>query len=92
RAAINIRYDNKMKTILEEMGISYIKTVEKSAITSIEDDKVVVAIKTTLRDLDSVPEVIVDEGGPGLEPMAYLFDANANEVVKKAIEIARRYT
>ncbi len=50
-----------------------------------------VAIKATLRDLDIVPEIVIDEGGPGLEPMAYLFDVNATEVTKKAIEIARNY-
>ena len=73
------------------MGITYIKTVEKSSITSIEDDKVVVAIKATLRDLDIVPEIVIDDGGLGLEPMAYLFDVNATEVTKKALEIARNY-
>ena len=91
RAAINIRYDDEVKAVLEQMGITYIKTVEKSSITSIEDDKVVVAIKATLRDLDIVPEIVIDEGGPGLEPMAYLFDVNATEVTKKALEIARNY-
>jgi len=91
RAAINIKYDHKMNGILKKMKIQVLRTADKDKLLHRQGDIVVAALYSVLEKLRRTPPVVVDTGGPGLEPMTYVFGSTAHEVVDRALEIASRY-
>ncbi len=91
RAAMNLRYDERMAKVLAKLGVETL-TIGRSY-PSGGQDKVLGALHARL----SAPagaeefEAVVDVGGEGVEPSLYLFAEDATRVVKRAIEIARAY-
>ena len=80
RAALCIRYDEGVKCIIERLGLEY-TIVERG-------DK---GLEEQLVELGKVPTVLIDAGGYGIEPVAYIFGENALRVAKLGVEIARAY-
>jgi predicted fused transcriptional regulator/phosphomethylpyrimidine kinase/predicted transcriptional regulator len=92
RAAINIKYDDRVDGTLSNMNLSCIRISSEDHKPSMEGDVVVSAFKTKLsKDGNVVHSIVVDEGGEGLEPITYMFGKNATEVAKQALEIAKKY-
>ena len=91
RATINVKHDRRISSILKGMQLQVGTTADKSKLKQPSGDIVVAALQSSLERLGNTPPVIVDRGGPGLEPITYLFGSTAQEVVDRALEIARRY-
>ncbi len=91
RAAINIKCNHKINGILKEMKIQVLRTADKDKLLHRQGDVVVAVLYSALEKLRRSPSVVIDTGGPGLEPMTYLFGSTAHEVVDRALEIASRY-
>ncbi len=91
RAAVNIKYDGKVNRIVQAMRLQVGITADKSKLKYTSGDIVVEAFHVALERLGKSPPVIVDKGGPGLEPITYLFGSTAQEVVERVLEIATRY-
>jgi len=91
-AAMNLRYDDRMSRVLGKLRVKQL-TMGRSYPADAED-KVLGALRARL----SAPggagefEAVVDLGGEGVEPSLYLFAADAIEVVRASLEIARAYT
>lgn len=87
-ATINVRFNDGVKRALQKSKSEY-------AVTSVSDregpDPVLQSIQNLLPKLKKKPEAIVDAGGPGIEPMTYLFADTATNVARKAIQIAHVY-
>ena len=91
KATICIRYDQKIQDAIDSLGITYsqlqiISSVKKD---DQEDYEVMHAIETQL-NTEKIPEAIIDPGGEGREPIAYLLGKTAVEVVQQAIRIATK--
>lgn len=88
RAAINVKYSEKVLAVCREMklGISSFDRAEEPENASTMDWGTAEAIKKYGR----VPKVIYDGGGTGKEPMILLLGTNAIEVAKLAVELAEK--
>lgn len=92
RAAINIKYDDKVEDILSSMNLSFTRISSEDHRASLEGDVIVSAFKAKLNSSKvTIPPLVVDEGGEGLEPITYIFGRNATEAAQRALEIAKRY-
>ncbi|MDI9395852.1 MAG: bifunctional hydroxymethylpyrimidine kinase/phosphomethylpyrimidine kinase [Euryarchaeota archaeon] len=88
KAAINLKYSEEILEACKEMGldISFFDREKEPENVSSMDWGTSEAIK----DYGGVPEVIYDKGGRGKEPMVRLLGAEASEVARVAVELARR--
>jgi XRE family transcriptional regulator, thiamine biosynthesis regulator len=89
RACINLRYDKKVARLLVRLGLKalIIGTHQSRG----AEDPTVEALR---RRLDSHPprfDVVVDEGGSGIEPNVYLFGADAGGVAESALRLSGMY-
>jgi hydroxymethylpyrimidine/phosphomethylpyrimidine kinase len=86
RAAMNIRYSEKILDICRKMqlSISSFDRAEEPENTKTMDWGVTHAIKT----FGSVPDVIYDKGGAGKEPMIRIIGETATDVASIVIDIA----
>jgi predicted fused transcriptional regulator/phosphomethylpyrimidine kinase/predicted transcriptional regulator len=91
RAAMNLRYDEKMAKALSRLGVKHL-TMGRSYPAD-PRDKVLGALRARLSAPggEGVFEAVVDLGGEGVEPSLYLFAEDAVKVVRRALEIARAY-
>ena len=92
RAAINLRYDDRMSNVLAKLRIKQL-TIGHSYPSGAQD-KVLGALSGRLSSPAGSAgfEAVVDLGGEGVEPSLYLFSDDAVKVVQRALEIARVYT
>jgi len=79
RSAMCIRYNDEIESAIVKCGLKKL-VFDRSKHESIE---------LFINGLKALSDVIVDKGGVGIEPVAYLFDKGATEVAEKAIRIAR---
>ncbi|MCL4435117.1 MAG: hypothetical protein M1503_08040 [Thaumarchaeota archaeon] len=92
QAALNIRHDHKMDNVLQDLRLNVVRIVREDHQASLEGDIVVSAFKAKLNTSSAEPaQIIVDEGGEGLEPNTYIFGRDATEAAQLALEIAKRY-
>lgn len=91
RAAINLRYDQRMARVLARLGVARL-TIGHSY-PSGSQDKVLGALQSRLASKEETGafDAVVDLGGEGLEPSLYLFAADPAAAVKKSMDIARAY-
>ena len=88
-AAINLRYDGRMKRVLRRLGSNVLSI--GGSYPEASDDKVVAALKAaTSRDVSEF-DTVVDLGGAGVEPSLYLFAEDAVQVVRRSLRIAEAY-
>ena len=88
RAAVNVRYSEKVLTACREMGLtdsSFDREKEPENVSSMDW-----GTAEAIRVYESVPDMIYDEGSTGKEPMVRLLGKSATEVAKIAVELAGR--
>jgi len=85
RAVLNIRFDERIRRILEDLGVVY------GEFSSVEGSGNVAA--QVYRVFEECPScrVAVDLGGRGVEPATYIFGERAVHVAELAAEIAEIY-
>ncbi|MEM3522603.1 MAG: thiamine-phosphate synthase family protein, partial [Candidatus Bathyarchaeia archaeon] len=90
KSVMNIKYNKEIKKAIEKAGLKIHllekikKPIESKSFEALRMDQ----IKKIIQEIDYVPDIIIDEGGYGIEPCAYIFGHSAVEVVKKALKIA----
>ncbi len=87
RAAINIKYDEEIHQVLEQMGLT-IGCFERRELPREGEPPAALGVKLVAERLRRLPEVVVDKGGYGIEPISYLFGTTAVEVAERAIHVA----
>ena len=93
RAAINIKYDKKIRDTLSNMKLNIIDISSNKHKVNLKGDIVVTAFKISLAaNPDLLFNVVVDTGGEGLEPITYVFGKNATETAEIVLNIANNYT
>lgn len=90
RAAINLRYDQKMAGVLARLGLRVLRIRNGDDLGS--GDPTVGALKRKLASSGSPFDAVVDEGGRGIEPNVYLFGRDAPEVARLAIKASEAYS
>jgi predicted fused transcriptional regulator/phosphomethylpyrimidine kinase/predicted transcriptional regulator len=89
-AAINLRYDERMASVISGLGVR--KLVIGPSHPEGSNDRVLEALRATLSKGHAGSfEAVVDLGGEGLEPSLYLFADDAIKVVRRSLDIARAY-
>ncbi|WP_440954826.1 bifunctional hydroxymethylpyrimidine kinase/phosphomethylpyrimidine kinase [Methanosarcina sp. Mfa9] len=86
RAAVNIRYSEKVLAACREIGLtvsSFDREKEPENVSSMDW-----GTAEAIRVYESVPDMIYDEGGAGKEPMVRLLGTSATEVAKLAVKLA----
>lgn len=87
RCVMNLKMVKGVEEAVRKAGLKAVSTSIKNKIRS-DDDVVFDVIEVLKKNLDA--QVVVDEGGIGLEPTVYVFGRNPLEVVERAINIARQ--
>ncbi|MBI4257394.1 MAG: hypothetical protein HY619_00420 [Thaumarchaeota archaeon] len=90
-AGIDVKYDQKIAMALEDMKLKTIRTTDKHRAKRGAADVVVDAFSTAVERAEGPFTAVVDEGGPGLEPITYVFGSDALEVCETVLELASRY-
>ncbi|MEM3063123.1 MAG: thiamine-phosphate synthase family protein [Nitrososphaerota archaeon] len=92
KAAINIKYDSKIESIIKNIGIKYAFTSIKNKINVLEKESIILNSIASILKKNKFCDIIIDKGGYGIEPITYIFGKDAVSVAKIAIEIAKRYS
>ncbi|MCS7146251.1 MAG: thiamine-phosphate synthase family protein [Nitrososphaerota archaeon] len=87
RCVMNLKLVKGVEEAIKEAGFSAISIEPINRVRS-EDDVVFDVIEALKRRPDV--DVVLDQGGVGLEPAIYIFGTTPMEVVNKAISIARK--
>lgn len=90
RACMNIRYDKKVGQILKRLRLRTIEIGDYGL--SGKEDPTADALRRRLESYTGTFDVIVDEGGNGIEPNTYLFARGARDVAALALNISRLYS
>ncbi|MDV3277357.1 MAG: hypothetical protein LYZ69_02680 [Nitrososphaerales archaeon] len=90
RAAINLRYDEKMARVLKRMGLKCFQIGGYSP-SGREDPTVGALASVFLKDRKPF-DAVVDSGGRGTEPDVYMFGRDAVEVARMAVKAAELYS
>ncbi len=85
RAAINIRFNEKVEEALKKLGFRYVKFTSSKYPSR---NPAAEAIKE-LYHVGKLTRAVIDTGGEGIEPVTYIFGANAVEVATIAVEVSR---
>jgi XRE family transcriptional regulator, thiamine biosynthesis regulator len=91
RAAMNLRYDDRMARALGRLRVKSLTMGRTYPVGA--PDKVLGALRARLAAPGGAEafETVVDLGGEGVEPSLYLFAGDAVRVVRRALEIAKAY-
>jgi predicted fused transcriptional regulator/phosphomethylpyrimidine kinase/predicted transcriptional regulator len=87
RAVMNVRYDDKVKNACHELNFTVSEFNRVNAPKDVTDIEAW-GIKTAIDALKTVPDCIADIGAFGIEPCMYIIGNDAEDVVKKALNIA----
>ncbi|RLI33468.1 transcriptional regulator [Candidatus Bathyarchaeota archaeon] len=90
RAAANIKYDEAVREAMERLKLR-MGLFDREALPPEErgeEGAVSLGIKLVAEEFGYLPDVVVDKGGYGIEPVSYLFGGSAVEVAERAIQIA----
>lgn len=82
RSAMCIKYNEKIEKSIVKCGLREV-VFDRFKYESVE---------SFIRSLEKLGDVIVDKGGVGIEPVAYVFDKCAIDVAKRVVAIARNLT
>jgi predicted fused transcriptional regulator/phosphomethylpyrimidine kinase len=88
-AVVNIRFDEDVLRALRETGMKYAVTTYPAGSPRSEEEVVEAVVEALRRDPGI--EVVLDAGGPGLEPAAYVFGKDSVDAVARVLKIARAY-
>jgi hydroxymethylpyrimidine/phosphomethylpyrimidine kinase len=95
RAAINIRYDQKLSEACERLGLtssSYDRSLEPEDVKGREGGTIPWGTEQAIRNVGKVPDVIYHLGDFGKEPMAVILGKSACQITRTALEIAEILT
>jgi predicted fused transcriptional regulator/phosphomethylpyrimidine kinase len=84
RSVMNIKYDENVKKSIQKLGYRFTLAGPKDYAN---DDILAKDIANAFNGVD----VVIHLGGKGVEPITYVFGKNPLEVVRKVIEISRKY-
>jgi hypothetical protein len=90
RAAINLRYDDRMARVLRKLRLRVLEIGEYSGLE--KGDPTIEALRLVLAESGSHFDAIVDHGGRGIEPIVYFFGKDAAEVARLAISASELYS
>ena len=90
RAIVNLRYDARMARVLRMLGLRILEIGDYSETEG--RDPTMYALRVRLADTKGGFDAIVDRGGKGIEPNAYLVGKNAMEVAQLAIRASELYS
>ena len=88
RAAMNVRYDQRMSAVLKQ---GRLETLVLDAPKARGDAAILHTMKMALNASPKGIRAVADPGSPGMEPGLYLFAKDALEVVRVAIKLATAY-
>ena len=90
KACINFRYDSRMAAVLAKLGMKSLRLERRGKTAA--DDPTVRALDARLRLHVPAFDVVIEPGGGGIEPNAYLYGGSATEVAQRAVEVSRVYS
>ncbi|MCQ4366806.1 MAG: transcriptional regulator [Sulfolobales archaeon] len=85
RAVMNVRYDEVIMRTVRALGLTFAVAGPQDWAS---DDEIADAV---YRAFSPGTEVVFHLGGKGLEPVTYVFGPNPIAVIKKVLEIGRKY-
>jgi predicted fused transcriptional regulator/phosphomethylpyrimidine kinase/predicted transcriptional regulator len=90
RAVINTRFDEEMEAVMHKLDFTVFRFGQSDLPEKVRKEGVpdVVGVKMAVKRCGRVPDVVVSEGGYGVEPAAYFFGDSSVEAVRKAIRVA----
>jgi hydroxymethylpyrimidine/phosphomethylpyrimidine kinase len=95
RSAMNIKYNEKLVAICEELGLkvsSYDRKSEPQEIKTREGSSVLWGIKQAIAKINATPDVVYHKGDWGKEPMILVFGKQPADVVRKIVAILNKYS
>ena len=94
RSGMNLAYDPRLVKAAESLGLKvsfFDRKEEPPEVRSVEGATTPWGVREAVRRLGGmIPDVIIDFGCCGKEPLTFIFDENPLKVVKKAVMIARK--
>jgi len=88
RAAMNVKYDPGVLRAIEKLGLRY-RSLRRSPDAKAEAEELTAFAGRAVRDSAGGLDVIIDEGGFGIEPNAYFLDETATGLAEKALRVAK---
>lgn len=85
-AVINLKLDRGVAAAVRSLGLKFAEMGGEHK----SEEEVIEAVARAFRDGAEL-DVVMDWGGPGLEPTTYVFAENPEKVARKALTIAGRY-
>jgi len=94
RSALNIKYNEKIGKAIETMGFGkYLFNRSEFPDEALESDVPATwGVKQAHQNRGSIPDVLIDKGGHGIEPATYVFGLTSVDAVSKAVRIAEKAT
>jgi hypothetical protein len=90
RAAMNLRYDSRMASVLKSIGLRPVRIGGYSALGG--GDPTLEALAARLLNTKKDFDVVVDSGTKGIEPNVYLFGRDAIQVARLAVNVSEVYS
>jgi hydroxymethylpyrimidine kinase/phosphomethylpyrimidine kinase len=90
RSAINLAYSQKILSIVRGLGysVSFFDRAEEPAdVARVEGRSMIWGTEVAIKTLGRVPDVIVDKGGFGKEPMIFVLGKDPKDVLEKTKKI-----
>ena len=94
RSVLNIKYNEKIGKAIETMGFGkYLFNRSEFPDEALESDVPATwGVKQAHQNRGSIPDVLIDKGGHGIEPATYVFGLTSVDAVSKAVRIAEKAT
>ncbi|HLE34470.1 MAG TPA: bifunctional hydroxymethylpyrimidine kinase/phosphomethylpyrimidine kinase [Nitrososphaerales archaeon] len=95
RSAMNIKYNERLVAICEELGLtvsSYDRKSEPQEIKAKEGMSVKWGIEKAIAKINAIPDIVYHQGDWGKEPMILVFGKEPKDVVRKIIAILNKYS
>jgi hydroxymethylpyrimidine/phosphomethylpyrimidine kinase len=95
RSAINIKYNERIVAICEELGLkvsSYDRKTEPHDIKTKEGMSVKWGIEQAIVKINAIPDIVYHQGDWGKEPMTLVFGTEPMDVARKIVAISNKYS
>ncbi len=91
QAVANIKYDGAVESTIRRLGLS-VASFDRANLQKEGPEEGTVeswGVRQAVERLGRIPDVVVDRGEYGIEPVAYVFGHTAVEVAEKVVHIAK---
>ncbi|MFY3740962.1 MAG: hydroxymethylpyrimidine/phosphomethylpyrimidine kinase [Candidatus Nitrosomirales archaeon] len=95
RSAINIKYNERIVAICEELGLkvsNYDRKTEPHDIKTKEGMSVKWGIEQAIAKINAIPDIVYHQGDWGKEPMTLVFGKEPMDVARKIVAILNKYS